>query len=93
MSREDFDNKCKREKDRGNVDVSKDTNRGIYIKSSTWLNAMDYHWMSKIDLEQVNLNLMKTAENGSTYCTLQKRVMINFTKEACGRGRGVNFQK
>ena len=42
--------------------------------------------MSKIDLEQVNLNLMKNVEHGSTYRSLHKRLMINLTKEACGRG-------
>ena len=49
--------------------------------------------MYKIDLEQVDLNLMKTAEHGSTCLPLQKRAMINFTKEACGRGGEVKFQK
>ena len=48
--------------------------------------------MSKIDLEHVNLNLMNTVEHGSTYHPLQKRVMINFTKEACGQGGEVNSQ-
>ena len=47
--------------------------------------------MSKIDLEQVNLNLTKTAEHGSTYRLLQKRVMINLTKGACDRGGEVKF--
>ena len=47
--------------------------------------------MSNIDLEQVNLNMMKTAEYVSNYHPLQKRVMINFSKEACGQGREVNF--
>ena len=36
---------------------------------------------------------MKTAEHGSTYQPLQKRVMINFTKKACGWGGEVKFQK
>ena len=36
---------------------------------------------------------MKPVEHGSTYRPLQKRVMINFTKEACGRGGAVKFQK
>ena len=49
--------------------------------------------MYNIDLEQVNLNLMKTAEHGSTYLPLQKRLMINFTKEACARGEEVKLQK
>ena len=62
--------KCKREQGRGNVDVSEDTKRGIYSKSSTWINAINDHGMSKIDLEQVNLNLMKTAEHVYTYCPL-----------------------
>ena len=35
---------------------------------------------------------MNTAEHGSTYLPLQKRVMVNFTKEACSRGGGVKFQ-
>ena len=49
--------------------------------------------MSNIDLEQVKLNLMKTVEHGSTCCPFHKRVMINFTKEFCGRGGEVKFQK
>ena len=48
--------------------------------------------MSNIDIEPVNLNLMKTLEHGSTYRILQKRVMINFIKEACGWGGEVKFQ-
>ena len=48
--------------------------------------------MSNIDLEQVNLNLMNTLEHGSTYYPLQKRGVINFTKEACGRGGVVKLQ-
>ena len=57
------------------------------------MNIIDYHWMSKINPEQVNLNLMKTAEYGSTYLHPQKRAMINFTKEACGWGGEVKFWK
>ena len=45
--------------------------------------------MSNIYLEQANLNPIKTAEHGYTCCPLHKRVMINFTKEACGRGGGI----
>ena len=36
---------------------------------------------------------MKTEKHGSTYRHLQKRAMINFTKEACGRGGELKFQK
>ena len=93
MNREDFDKKCKHEKGRGDMDVSEDTKCGIYSKKSTWLNEIDDHWMSKIDLEQVNLNLRNTVEYGSTYHPLQNRVMINFTKEACDRGRELKLQK
>ena len=80
MSGDEFEKKCKPEQGRGNVDVSEDTKHGLYSKASPWLNAIDEHWMSKIDLEQVNLILMKTAEHGSTYRPLQKRAMINFNK-------------
>ena len=38
MSREEFENKCKREQGRVNVDVSEDTKRVIYSKASPWLN-------------------------------------------------------
>ena len=48
MRGEDFEKKCKREQGRGNVDVSEDTNRRLYSKASPWLNAIDYHYMSKI---------------------------------------------
>ena len=75
------------------MDVSEDTKQRIYSKASPWLNAIDDHWMSNIDLEQVNINLTKTAEHGSNYHILQKRVVINFTKETCGRGGEVKFQK
>ena len=37
--------------------------------------------------------MINTSEHGSTHRLFQKRVMINFTKEACGRVREVNFQK
>ena len=93
MIGEDFEKKCKRDQGRVNVDVSEDTKRGIYSKSSPWLDAIDDHWMSNTDLEQVKINLMKNAEHGATYHPLQKRVMINFTKEACGWVREVKFQK
>ena len=91
MIREELDNKCKREKGRGNVGVPEDTMRGIESKTSQWLNAIHDQWMYKLDIEQVILNLTKTAEHGSTYRPLQKRVMINITKEACGRCGEVNF--
>ena len=84
--------KCKREQGRGNMEVSEDTKRGLYSKSLPWLNAIDDYWMSKIDLEHVNLNLTKTAEHGYTYRPLQKRAIINFTKGACGWGGVVKFQ-
>ena len=93
MSGDDFEKKCKHERGRGNVDLSEDTKHRIYSKSSPWINEIYYHWMPKIYLEQVDLNLMKTAESGSTYHALQKRVMIDFTKEACGWGGEVKLQK
>ena len=91
MIGEDFEKKCKRDQGRVNVDVSEDTKRGIYSKSSPWIDAIDYHWMSNTDLEQAKINLTKNVEHGSTYHPLQKRVMTNFTKEACGWGREVKF--
>ena len=60
MIGEDYDNKCKREKGRGNVEIYEDTRCGVYSKSSPWNNEIYDHWMSNIYLEQVNLNLMKT---------------------------------
>ena len=89
MSVEEYYNKCKCEQGRGSVGVSKYTKCGLYSKASPWLNKIDDLWMYRIDLEQVNLNVMKTDKHVSTYRPLQKRVMINFTKEACGRGREV----
>ena len=74
------------------MDVYEDTKSGLYSKASPWINEIDDHWMYKVDLEQVNLNLMNTAEHGSTYHLLQKRAMINFTKEACGWGGEAKFQ-
>ena len=50
MSGEEFENKCKREQVRGNVDVYEDTKCGLYSKYSPWLNPIDDHCMSKIDL-------------------------------------------
>ena len=49
------------------MDVSEDKKRGLYSEVSPWLRKIDDNWISKIDLEQVNLNLMNTAEHGSTY--------------------------
>ena len=80
MSGEEFDKKCKREKGKGILEVSEETKRRLYSKASQWPNSNDDHWMSNIDLEQVNINPMKTAEHGYTYPTLQKRAMINFSK-------------
>ena len=34
---------------------------------------------------------MKTVEHGSTYSTLQKKVLVTFTKKAYGRGGEVKF--
>ena len=50
ISGEEFEKKCKREQSRGNVDVSEDTKHGLYSKASPWINAIDDHWMSNIDL-------------------------------------------
>ena len=75
------------------MDVSEDNNSGLYSKALPWLNSIDDHYMYKIDLEQVKLNLMKNVEHGSTYSPLTKRAMINFIKEACGQVREVKFQK
>ena len=44
---------------------------------------MNYLWISKIDLEQVDLNLMNYSESGSTYHPFQRKVVINFAREAC----------
>ena len=63
---EEFDKKCKCERGRGNMDISEDTKRGIYSKESSWINAIDDHWMSNVNIEQVDLNLIKTTEHGST---------------------------
>ena len=93
MIRKESNKKCKCERGRGNVDLSEDTKRGLYSKYSPWLNAIDDHWMYNIYLEQVNLNLMKTAQHGSTYIHLHNRLMINLTKEDCGLGREVKFQR
>ena len=86
MSREEFENNYKREQDRGNVYVSEDIKHGQYSKASTWFNEVDDHWMFEIYLEKANLNLKNTTEHVSTYYPLQKRLLINFTKKACGRG-------
>ena len=50
MSGDYFEKKCKREKGRGNVNVSEDTNHGIYSKASPLLNAVGDDWISRIDL-------------------------------------------
>ena len=71
------------------MEVSEETKRGIYSKASPWV---DDHWMSKIDIEQMNLILMNTTQYGYTYRPLQKRVMIDFTKEACVSGREAKLQ-
>ena len=50
MIGEALENKCKRDQVRGNVDVYEDTKRGLYNKYSPWLNLIDDHWISKIDI-------------------------------------------
>ena len=84
MNREEFDNKFEGEKVKGDMEVSENTKHRLY--------AIDDKWMYKIDIEPVNLNLMNTEEHGSTYPPLQKRVMMNLTKEACGQDGGSKFQ-
>ena len=54
MSRDEFENKFKREQGRLNVDVCQYTKHGIYSKSSPWINAIYDHCMYIIDIEQVN---------------------------------------
>ena len=49
--------------------------------------------MSNIDQEYVDINMMNTVEHWSTYHILQKKVMIHFTKKACGWGGEVTFQE
>ena len=61
MSRDEFEKKCKRDQGMGNIDVYEYTNCGLYSKASPCINEIDDHWMYKIDLKQVNLNLMNTA--------------------------------
>ena len=73
------------------MDVFEDTNRVIYSKASPWINAIGYQWMSRIDIEQVNLDLIETTEHGYNYCPFQKRPMIDFNKEAYGRGGEQEF--
>ena len=50
MIREEFEKKSMREKSRVYVDVSEDTNHGLYIKASLWMNKSDDKCMIKIDL-------------------------------------------
>ena len=46
--------------------VPEENKRRLYCKALSWLNSIDDHWMSNIDIEQMNLNLMNIAEHGST---------------------------
>ena len=75
------------------MNASTDTKPRLHSKTLPWINEVDDHWMYNINIEQMTSNLMNTEEHGSTYRPLQKRLMINFTKEACGRGGEVKFQK
>ena len=84
MKVKEFNKKFNSDQGRGNVVISEDTNSSIYSKASLWFNSIDDHWMSNIDLYQVNLNLMNTAKHGSSYHSLHQRVMKNFTKKYCG---------
>ena len=56
-----FDKKCKHDQGKVNVDVSEDTKCWLYSKVTPSMNEINDNWMSKIDLEQINLNLMKYA--------------------------------
>ena len=60
MNVEEFEKNGKREQIRGNMDISEDTKRGLYIKVSPYLNEIDDHWIYTTDLEQVNLKLTNT---------------------------------
>ena len=59
--------KCKHDQGKINVDVYEETRCGIYSKASMWLNEINDHWISKTDIEQVDLKFMKCAEPVSTY--------------------------
>ena len=61
MSGGKFKKMFKHEQGRGNVDVSDEKNNGLYSKTSPGINAIDYYWMLKIGIKEVQLNLMKTA--------------------------------
>ena len=52
----------------------------IYSKFMPRMNEINDHCMSNIDIQLVELILMKYAEYGSTYHTLQIEEVINFTK-------------
>ena len=58
----EFEKKSKRDQERENVDLYEDTKRGIYSEALPWINKMDDQWLSKIYLEQVNLNLMASSD-------------------------------
>ena len=55
------------------------------------MNKIDDNWMSKIDIEQVTPNYMKSKKHGSTYCPFHNRSMINFANEASGWDGEVKF--
>ena len=67
------------------MNASTDTKPRLHSKTLPWINEGDYHWMYNINIEQMKLNLMNTEEHGSTYRPFQKRVIVNFIKEACVR--------
>ena len=48
MSENEFENNWNNYQGKGNVDVSEDTNNGIYIKPSLWMNDINDRWISKI---------------------------------------------
>ena len=42
------------------MEISEDTKRGLYGESLPLIKSIDDHWMSKIDVEKINLKLMNT---------------------------------
>ena len=47
---EEFENNCRRAQGSGDMDISEDTNNGLYSKALPRISTIDYHWIPNIDL-------------------------------------------
>ena len=62
------------------MDISENTKQSLYSGNLKYLDAINDHRVSKVDIEQYGINLMICKESVTMNHPLQKRLMIKFDK-------------